>query len=223
MTAATDEPRRDEPADGKCNSPLPNRPGALCRHPAGFRTDHPGLGNCYRHGGSSPNGRKHADRLANEHADAQVAQVAQVAAEFGLWDTDVDHVETVQAELRRCAGMINLCEHHIGKLDPDQLVWGIASISEKTEQGIVTERTVKEQAELNAWVRLWHLERDKALRAAEAAHRIGMEQRQIELAERMGEELSHVLRRFAEFMGIASDPRAGAGFRYALGVAAVPA
>jgi len=28
--------------------------GGICRHPAGFRTDHPGIGPCYLHGGRTP-------------------------------------------------------------------------------------------------------------------------------------------------------------------------
>ena len=33
-----------------------NRDGSLCQHPAGFRTDHPGEGKCYLHGGKTPRG-----------------------------------------------------------------------------------------------------------------------------------------------------------------------
>ena len=34
--------------------------GRPCRHTKGFRTDHPGSGRCYRHGGASPNGNSGA-------------------------------------------------------------------------------------------------------------------------------------------------------------------
>lgn len=46
----------------KCSSRLRKKPGLTCRHPAGFRTDHPGVGRCWKHGGLTP--IKHGRRSA---------------------------------------------------------------------------------------------------------------------------------------------------------------
>jgi hypothetical protein len=47
------DPERHCGANGK-------RGGGPCRHAKGFRTDHPGSGSCYLHGGATESGRKHA-------------------------------------------------------------------------------------------------------------------------------------------------------------------
>jgi hypothetical protein len=51
---------KDKPDDDKCGAKT--KAGGSCRHPKGFRTDHPGSGRCYRHGGASPNRAKAAVR-----------------------------------------------------------------------------------------------------------------------------------------------------------------
>jgi hypothetical protein len=48
-------PLRSEPRSGpKCGART--KSGAECRNPAGFHTDHPGLGRCYFHFGTTPTG-----------------------------------------------------------------------------------------------------------------------------------------------------------------------
>lgn len=48
------------------------RRGGKCTQPRGHRTDHPGFGNCWLHGGRSPNGAKHAQR---EQAEVELARL----------------------------------------------------------------------------------------------------------------------------------------------------
>jgi hypothetical protein len=43
----------------QCSAKTKSR-GTPCTHPRGWRTDHPGSGNCRSHGGNTPNGAKHA-------------------------------------------------------------------------------------------------------------------------------------------------------------------
>jgi hypothetical protein len=43
------------PITGRCNAHT--RAGRLCSHAAGERTDHPGAGRCYLHGGRTPRGK----------------------------------------------------------------------------------------------------------------------------------------------------------------------
>jgi hypothetical protein len=58
----THDPDAWEPIDGRCNARKTDGSG-LCRNTAGKGTDHRGLGACSRHGGSTRNGRKHAQKL----------------------------------------------------------------------------------------------------------------------------------------------------------------
>lgn len=48
--------------------------GKPCRQRAGFRTEHPGVGACWLHGGNTPVGKKHAAREAAERAIAKLGR-----------------------------------------------------------------------------------------------------------------------------------------------------
>ena len=66
MRSARDHPEK------VCGHPLPN--GGTCRNWKGFRTSHPGVGNCFKHWGNSPNHeRRHllmkGQELAAENGD----------------------------------------------------------------------------------------------------------------------------------------------------------
>lgn len=52
-----EDPWQEHP--GLCNARKTSAEG-LCRRSAGQGTDHPGFGNCSKHGGSTPNGKVHA-------------------------------------------------------------------------------------------------------------------------------------------------------------------
>lgn len=49
-------PDGTDPTEGgsRCGSQLPGQPGVFCRQKAGARTDHPGEGRCWLHGGLTP-------------------------------------------------------------------------------------------------------------------------------------------------------------------------
>lgn len=86
---------------GKCGGT--NRQGLPCGNPAGFRTDHPGAGNCHFHGGSSPNGRKHA-----------AAQRIETEARKALYRYDAAPCTDPLEELQRLAGRALAWERAIG-------------------------------------------------------------------------------------------------------------
>jgi hypothetical protein len=69
------------------------RDGGPCRHPRGFRTDHPGAGNCYVHGGRSPNGIKHAQHEQAEQAVAKLGIPRGTGDPFVLLAKAVQHAE----------------------------------------------------------------------------------------------------------------------------------
>lgn len=58
------EPMQTELARATCGAM--SRNGEPCQHPAGFRTQHPGEGRCYLHGGMSPRG---ADSPSFKHGN----------------------------------------------------------------------------------------------------------------------------------------------------------
>ncbi len=81
-------------AGAKCLAKRTRNGGALCQRPAGWGTDHPGIGSCKMHGGSTPGAEKHAKgilaRMALEKlaipitGDPIVVLEAAIASAFGF-------------------------------------------------------------------------------------------------------------------------------------------
>lgn len=61
----------------KCGA-LGKRNGKPCKNPRGFRTDHPGVGNCYLHLGNTKNGKKAAAREWAAQLGVRLSQVGPV-------------------------------------------------------------------------------------------------------------------------------------------------
>lgn len=81
--------------------------GKPCRLPAGARTDHRGFGLCSLHGGSSPGGRKQAQRM----------MAAAASSAFGL-PVDLSPADALMQELSRCAGAVHYLAQHLQTIDP---------------------------------------------------------------------------------------------------------
>ncbi len=78
--------------------------GSRCRQPAGFGTDHKGIGNCKFHGGASPGGRKHAARQRARRELLRLG-VEPIPA--------VDPVELVLALSAEAAGNVEALRHRV--------------------------------------------------------------------------------------------------------------
>ena len=79
--------------------------GDPCRQAAGWKTDHPGVGRCALHGGSSPSGKAAA---ARQLLDAEVAQI--------LDREGVTPIDNPVAELQALAGRILRWEQILGDM-----------------------------------------------------------------------------------------------------------
>jgi hypothetical protein len=71
-----------------------NRNGKQCGQRPGWGTDHPGVGFCKRHGGSTPNGKAHAAKLA------AIAAMPPTGGEI-----DVNPLDALLYTVRRAAGL----------------------------------------------------------------------------------------------------------------------
>lgn len=98
-----------EPMDGLCNTRKTDGTG-LCRHEAGWGTDHVGDGKCRKHGGTSPNLRAHAAKLrhARELDELLAEQLAGVEI--------VDPVAAVLEVVRRTWAWRRVLEMRAGEL-----------------------------------------------------------------------------------------------------------
>jgi hypothetical protein len=82
------------------------RNGEICKQRAGARTDHPGYGHCWLHGGNNPSGRKHGAKL----------QVAEEMAKMGAPIRGITAVDALQGLLESAAGHVNYLNGEIQRL-----------------------------------------------------------------------------------------------------------
>lgn len=97
----------------------------LCRRPRGWGTDHPGFGRCKHHGGSSPSGRKAAER-------------EEVRLLLGA-SLDVDPADALLQAVRRTAGLCAYFNQRVSELkvepeEPEQLSEWVRMEAEATER-----------------------------------------------------------------------------------------
>lgn len=171
-----------------------NRQGNPCGNPAGKGTDHPGYGNCKHHGGSSPNGRKHATRQAAEEA----------VVTYGL-PVEIDPAEALLDEVNRTYGHVLWLLDKVQITDPDALIWGLESETDKRATEFPgVDRTYSAKA--NVWLDLYREERDHLRRVTTDALRAGVEERRVRLAERRGEELARWMKALAQAWGVPDTP-----------------
>lgn len=82
------------------------RSGEPCRHGAGMRTDHPGAGRCWLHGGRTPSGKAHADREAAQ----------QQLTKLGI-PIQVDPIQALLQEVCEAAGNVAFLRQQVQELD----------------------------------------------------------------------------------------------------------
>ena len=102
---------------------------APCRQPKGMRTDHVGSGNCWLHGGRSPNGERHAATEAAKQALAKLGVPVGSGDPFVLLSKTVSHAEgylEATAQLAREAS------------DAKTPIVGLEAIADMYEQAIRT-------------------------------------------------------------------------------------
>lgn len=148
------------------------RNGKPCRLYAGQGTDHLGIGCCRLHGGNSPNHKKHAVMTrAREEAAAAHKYLLEQAMSFGMV-LDVEPVEALLMSLRLSYGHMAWLRFEIGQMSNEEKV---------TMTGRV-------------YLRMWDEERERVARIAKSALDAGVQERQIQLAERYGSMLADLIK-----------------------------
>lgn len=88
------------------------RDGEPCRHWAGFRTDHPGVGRCYLHGGATQSHKTHAVLTEAKRRmvtlGTPIEEVTAPGALMGLLRASAGHVAWLQQEV---AALNDLASH----------------------------------------------------------------------------------------------------------------
>lgn len=190
----------ETPVSGEAHGAIPkcggkNRKGAPCGNSAGYKTDHPGAGNCHFHGGSSPNGRKFATE-----------QAARKAVEtYGL-PRDISPTDALLEEVRYSAGHVAWLRAKVAEIEADDLVWGVTEEVDKNASefaGIDVTRS----AAVNMWLELYHRERKHLLDVVKAAISVGIEERRVRLEEAKGQVVAELIRRIIARLDLSESQR----------------
>lgn len=136
------------------------------------------------HGGSSPQAMAAAGRRL---------AAAEWTKSFGAPAEGADPTETVLDEIRWAAGHVGWLRERVQETEPEALVWGVESEVEKGA-GEFPGVDITRAAKANAWVRLYGEERDRLIRMCKIAHDMGIAERHVELAERVGGLMADLLR-----------------------------
>lgn len=140
---------------------------------------------CVAHGGAAPQVKRAAGRRL---------AVAEFAKSFGEIAQDADPSAVVLGEIRWCAGHVAWLRSKVQETEPDALIWGLESTVAKGS-GEFPGVDITEAAKASMWVVLYGQERDRLVRMCEIAHRMGIEERMVQLAEKAGAAMSEVIRR----------------------------
>lgn len=162
----------------------PDAPRRICLQAAGWKTTHPGWGNCKFHGGNTPAGITHAERL----------RAAEAVATFGL-PISVTPQDALLQEVHRTAGTVAYLEGVVRELDQ-------SGLKQRTHdnKGMEWEKPA-------VWVDMYQEERKHLVRVAAEAIKCGVAERAVALAEAQGQMLAQVIKAILTDLEVANDPR----------------
>lgn len=155
-----------------------------CGNPAGYRTAHPGIGNCVYHFGNTE----------THNRRAQISQARAMVETFGL-PRDIDPQTALLEEVQRTAGIVSYLGHLVSELAEDEL------------KQRSTDRQGNEWERASVWVEMYEEERKHLVRVSAEAIKCGVAERQVRIAEQAGDVIVAVLRGVLLDLGIAGDAR----------------
>ncbi|MBB4702217.1 hypothetical protein [Sphaerisporangium siamense] len=183
----------------KCGARKRDGSGATCRHPAGWGTDHVGIGHCRKHGGNTPN-----------HVTAARAEEARRAvATYGLPRT-IDPAAALLEEVHRTAGHVTWLGEKVAELAEDDLVWGVTEEVDKAS-GEFPGTDMTRAAKPNAWLVLYQQERKHLVDVSAAAIRAGVDAALVRMTEQQGVLLAGVISRVLARLELSPEQRALVG------------
>jgi hypothetical protein len=161
-----------------------------CHRPAGWGTDHPGVGRCKLHGGTTPSHRAAAERTRRE----QAASVA--IAKLGL-AVVVDPQQALLDLVHEAAANVAFYRMLVAQLDAgvdDPLDGAILPPDVDPPPVELMDRAIAGRVDPANWkaaphvlVAMYDAERDRLAKYSKLAIEAGLAEREVQLAERQGE------------------------------------
>lgn len=192
MTRTTPDPNRD---NRYCGGKKKQSEGT-CTRPAGWGTDHPGIGKCKLHGGCAPSSRI-----------AATEQRARSLVETYGRKIDTTAVEALLDEVQWTAGHVAWLRDRVRELEDAELaggehplVWGTTRRKTGGEDWGETE-----EATPNVWLRLYQTERAHLVKVCSEAIKAGIEERRVRLAEQQGALVAQVIRAILADLKLTSE------------------
>lgn len=145
-------------------------PGICCM-PAGWGTEHPGVGACKLHGGAT----------STHNKAAVINHARQQAVIYGA-PIEIDSDTAVLQELYRTAGHVEWLRQQVVELEDETKVLKLTTAGIKP----------------NAIIELYQQERSHLLKVAKTAKDMGIAERQMQLMEDQGRLMAAALQRFME-------------------------
>lgn len=188
----------------RCGSPVRNhrskakqRTDLKCKLPAGHGTDHPGVGQCKLHGGSSA-------------AGIRMAAKAQLALLTGNYP-DVSPIDALLMCVRIAAAEVQFYTTKIAALQPDEITTRpVKEATAGSYQGAYAIVDLKGEEILSLWVRERQRSLDKLANYSSCALKAGVEDRLVRLAEGMGERLATTLEAILNELQLTAEQQAKA-------------
>lgn len=185
----------------KCSAESKKRPGEQCgAYPVR------GLKVCMAHGGASRKSRAAAARNLEQE------KLARVARRLGTPHTDLDPAQALLDLVASKAGEVEWLRHQVELLEHDgDLWWGETKVVAKDnpEFGAQFDRT--EEARQHIVYAMLHKAEDQLARYAAETLKAGVDERQVRLAERTGEQFETALTALLTAIHATPDQLAAAG------------
>lgn len=171
---------------GKCGGQ--KRAGGRCTRPAGWGTDHQGVGKCKLHGGSSPSGL--------------MAGAKALAVSMGS-PLDIEPHDALIECVRLAAGQVAFATQRVQDLESENVIGRLTQTTDREGYGsgedgesggpFETHELKDLGPELHIWVRVQQDCLDRLARFSKMALDAGVDERRVQAAERWGQKLTDVL------------------------------
>lgn len=182
------------------------RKGTPCQQPEGHGTNHPGVGRCSIHGGTSPRA---------ELAGVVLLARREATAVMGI-ALDVEPKHAIVECIRISAGEVFYSSDRIAELGPDDVIGPLTTRHRRPMKeekgGEDPSREVEEvelgPPELHKWIIVRQQAMDRLVTYSATALKNGIEEREVEIAKEQAERLAQALGGILKELGVISNPEA---------------